>query len=90
MLEVVTPDEYMYETLWKSVTNRDVFVFQVRACGDVHVVLSEEIGQIDAGIYEFSIGGWNNTQSVLRTAVRLAMSNRRKTTFHYTTVVKLR
>ena len=70
MLEVVTPDEYMYETLWKSVKNRDTFNFQVRACGHVHVVLSEQIGQIDSNIYEFSIGGWNNTQSVLRTAVR--------------------
>ena len=69
LLEIVTPDEYMYETLWKSVKNRDYFTFQVKACGDVHVILSNEIGQIDQDIFEFSIGGWNNTQSVLRSSV---------------------
>ena len=45
MLEVVTPDEYMYETVWKSVKNRDSFTFQVKACGDAHVILSNEIGR---------------------------------------------
>ena len=77
MLEVVTPDEYMYETVWKSVKNRDSFTFQVKACGDAHVILSNEIGQTDSDIFEFSIGGWNNTLSVLRSAVRVALKTPR-------------
>lgn len=41
----------------------------MRACGDVHVLLTEELGRQDGDLYEISIGGWNNNKTVIRTAV---------------------
>ena len=66
LLEVATPDEYMYETMWKSVKNRDHMAFQVRACQDAHLIIAQELGEQATRVYEFSIGGWQNNQSVIR------------------------
>lgn len=40
--------------------------FAVKACSDVHVVLTERHGDTAGKVYEFVIGGWDNSQSVLR------------------------
>ena len=44
--------------------------FRVRACHDAHVLLSEQPGITNVTTYEIIIGGWKNTQSVIRRAIK--------------------
>ena len=48
-------------------------VFQVRACADVHILLTEQFGRQDGSLYEIVIGGWSNNQSAIRTSVRVML-----------------
>ena len=42
--------------------------FRVRACSDVHICLSPNVGEhVPELTYEVVIGGWYNTRSVIRT-----------------------
>ena len=56
--------------MWKSVVDRKYFPFSVSACADAHVILTEKEGRSDGHIYEFVIGGWENSRSVIRTNIR--------------------
>lgn len=69
LLIVDTPVEHKYERIWKEVTDRQFWTFMVRAGGDVHVILTEQLGVTNANIYEFVVGGWYNNRSVIRTEV---------------------
>ena len=60
------PDEHKYDWMWKSVKNRYYWSFTVKACGDVHVILTNRFGVIDTDIIEYSIGGWENQRCVIR------------------------
>lgn len=61
---VRTPDDFRYEYVWKTTDYKNnQFRFGVLACHDVHINLSPEKGKV---YYEVVIGGWNNTQSVIR------------------------
>ena len=68
-LRVVTPDNYYYNTMWKSVQGRNFINFAVRACSDAHVVLTENEGDTSGKVYEFIIGGWTNSKSLLRLSI---------------------
>ncbi|XP_033724787.1 uncharacterized protein LOC117314792 [Pecten maximus] len=72
---VNTPKQYvnwnaMSYTLLSSVGYNQAispFTFEVKTCSDAHIGLMEFDHQFDQGrIYEIVIGGWGNTQSVLR------------------------
>lgn len=66
---VDTPNEHKYERIWKDVSDRQFWTFMVRAGGDVHVLLTEQLGVTETNLYEFVIGGWQNNRTVIRTAV---------------------
>jgi len=57
-----TPDFFSYEQVWETVDHRRGVTFGVTACSDVHVVLSNAVRNISAGVYDIVIGGWVNTQ----------------------------
>src|SRR5207248_541679 len=61
-----TPDDYRYQYYWKTTEYKNYhFYFRVRACNDVHVALASAMDHVQYQ-YEIVIGGWNNTQSVIR------------------------
>lgn len=70
VLIVDTPDQDRFESMWKSVVDRQFFTFSVTACAEAHVILTERQGRTDDHIYEFVIGGWENSRSVIRTNIR--------------------
>lgn len=61
---VYTTTEFEYSFVWLRPTYQDL-VFKVKAGSDVHVALSTVQGTKDG--YEVVIGGWDNSQSVIRT-----------------------
>ena len=67
---VDTPDQDRFESMWKSVVDRKFFTFSVTACADARVILTEREGRTDEHVYEFVIGGWKNTRSVIRTNIK--------------------
>ena len=65
-MEVHTPPERSYHRIWRSLQDRDGFVFRAQACWDAHLALGEIPGNIYVRAYEIVIGGWGNTQTALR------------------------
>ncbi|XP_078602190.1 uncharacterized protein LOC144876595 isoform X2 [Branchiostoma floridae x Branchiostoma japonicum] len=59
-----TDTRYRYHWRLPRLTG-DRFTFDVRAKSDVHVALSSQNQDLD-DMYEIVIGGWSNTQSVIR------------------------
>ena len=57
-----TPNVYEYKPILKGAHFTDHFEFEVDALNDAHVRLSRK----DGGLFEVVLGGWGNTQSVLR------------------------
>ncbi|XP_046568666.1 C3 and PZP-like alpha-2-macroglobulin domain-containing protein 8, partial [Haliotis rubra] len=75
-VELETTTTYNYQSLHQQgveltpgVTS---FKFKVRASNDAHVALLQEDGVTNRNIYEIVIGGWRNTQSVIRTGMQHA------------------
>ena len=61
-----TPNLYQFMDIginWANVTN---ITFQVEACNDAHIALSENFEQYGSRTYEIVLGGWSNTQSAIR------------------------
>lgn len=50
-----------------SVTGKTSITFEVMACNDAHIALSETKGDDSHNTYEIVIGGWADSQSVIRT-----------------------
>ena len=65
-VRVFTEDKHNYNQLSKSIVNQNSLVFQVQACRDAHVALSELFNNIQTRTYEIIIGGNGNTNSFLR------------------------
>uniref|UniRef100_X2B7D1 Farnesoic acid O-methyl transferase domain-containing protein n=1 Tax=Capitella teleta TaxID=283909 RepID=X2B7D1_CAPTE len=61
-----TPVDFGYHYVWETVEHKQGIVFSVRACSDVHVILSDVIRDT-ADRYDIVIGGWANTKSAIRT-----------------------
>lgn len=57
-----------YKRAWIAMGDHTQFVFRVKACTDVHVLLSHTFDHYDPmNTYEVVLGGWYNTKSVIRT-----------------------
>ncbi|OWF48285.1 C3 and PZP-like alpha-2-macroglobulin domain-containing protein 8 [Mizuhopecten yessoensis] len=64
-----TRNDYHYHYLHDSgldVTGHTSFTFQVKACHDAHIALSQDKGVDTKNTYEIVIGGWGDQQSVIR------------------------
>ena len=63
-----TPDQFNdFDQLWRSVTQRDYFVFKVRACSDVHVAVAPTPGvEREEAYFDIVISGWDNTKTQIR------------------------
>ena len=68
-LEIHTPPERAYTRLWRSLLERDFFVFRAKACHDAHLALSEIPGNLEVRTYEIVIGGWGNMFTALRRGI---------------------
>ena len=55
--------------MWRSVANQKMIAFTIKACHDAHILLAKTRGKNDSDIYEFVIGGWHNSRSVIRKKV---------------------
>ncbi|XP_046564872.1 uncharacterized protein LOC124273641, partial [Haliotis rubra] len=75
-VSLTTNTDYQYQSLHSlgvDVASRATsFTFKVRASNDAHVALLQDEGVTDRNIYEVVIGGWGNTQSVIRTGMQHA------------------
>ena len=66
MYSVHTPAGYDYNRMWLSV-RREVVEFEVMACSDVHIALTDEPGKTsETSTYEIVIGGFTNSRFVKR------------------------
>ncbi|CAH1794507.1 unnamed protein product [Owenia fusiformis] len=63
---IMTPNDYIYNHAWTPVHDLQYKVFRVKGCNDVHVALMATPGRDESAMYEIVIGGWGNTQSVIR------------------------
>ncbi|ELT98457.1 hypothetical protein CAPTEDRAFT_225278 [Capitella teleta] len=64
-LRVDTGEDYSYEQSWVSAIGRSAIVLQVKACRDVHVLLSDKEGVPGNG-YEVAIGMSDNMKTAIR------------------------
>ncbi|XP_046564874.1 uncharacterized protein LOC124273644 [Haliotis rubra] len=73
-VELATTTTYNYQSLHQQgvelTPGATSFKFKVRASNDAHVALLQDDGVTDRYIYEIVIGGWRNTQSVIRTGMQ--------------------
>ncbi|XP_046556761.1 uncharacterized protein LOC124265984 [Haliotis rubra] len=73
-VELETTTTYNYQSLLQQgvvlTPGATSFKFKVRASSDAHVALLQDDGVTDRYIYEIVIGGWRNTQSVIRTGMQ--------------------
>lgn len=68
-MELNITNEYIYhyiEDLNAYIRQYNNVIFDVKACNDAHVILSEQHSDV-INSYEIVIGGWGNTKSVIRT-----------------------
>ena len=61
---VATNTNYTYDQ-WRTVQHQDYIVFKTKAAGNAHIALTPFMSWVGLG-YEVVIGGWGNTQSVIR------------------------
>ncbi|KAK3581827.1 hypothetical protein CHS0354_007229 [Potamilus streckersoni] len=64
-----TGDDYVYHYLRDlgiDITGHSSITFSVQACNDAHVALSQTKGNDNVDTYEIVIGGWADSQSVIR------------------------
>ncbi|XP_048247355.1 uncharacterized protein LOC124145114 [Haliotis rufescens] len=77
-VELATTTTHNYQSLSEQgvdlAPGTTSFKFKVRASNDAHLVLLQADGVTDENAYEVVIGGWNNTQSVIRKG--MAQANR--------------
>ncbi|XP_071084712.1 uncharacterized protein [Haliotis cracherodii] len=73
-VELATTTTYSYQSLHEQgvdlAPGATSFKFKVRASNDAHLALLRDDGVTDQNIYEVVIGGWGNTQSVIRTGMQ--------------------
>ena len=60
-----THAEYVYSHIWWSSNVSTSAVVYLKACSDAHIALARSVDDIQ-NAYEVVIGGWHNTQSVIR------------------------
>lgn len=68
-IHVTTANDYHYHylhDLGMDVTGHTSFTFNVKACHDAHIALSQDKGVDSRNTYEIVIGGWSDQQSVIR------------------------
>ena len=65
ILRVDTGKEYSYEQLWLSTLGKSSVVLQVKACRDVHVLLSDKFGAV-GNVYEVAVGIRENQLTTIR------------------------
>ena len=65
-----TTTSYNYDQVWLSVLDTQSIIFKVRACSDVHIGLAKYSGIANVDMYEIVLGGWENTQSVIRKGIQ--------------------
>ena len=69
LTEIATGDDYAYQFLPTCLSGTTWITFQVQAQAEAHVLLSSHPSeQSGASVYETVLGGWGNTQSVIRKA----------------------
>lgn len=64
-----TPDRYIYQyvhDMGVDITGHTSITFQVMACNDAHIALSQSKGVDTNNTYEIVIGGWSDQRSVIR------------------------
>jgi hypothetical protein len=60
-----TPPGKNYTNLWKTIFDLTGTQFQVKACSDVYILLTEYLGIPTLNAYEIMIGGASNTRSAI-------------------------
>lgn len=68
-INLTTGNDYKYHYMHDQgldITGQTSIVFQVMNCNDAHVALSQTKGDDAHNTYEIVLGGWGNTQSVIR------------------------
>jgi hypothetical protein len=64
-----TPNDaiHAYDYIWAT-TDTNYLEFEVMACNDAHIALTQSPGNTSYNTFEVVIGGWGNTKSVIRDA----------------------
>ena len=62
ILQITTPGDNEFKHVWIA-TEHNFFKFQVQACADVHIALTQYPGKADNMSYEIVIGASNNSIS---------------------------
>ena len=63
-----TTDDYAHNQAWMTLRNSDSIVFQVKACSDAYIALSESFDNT-SNAYEIALGTKDNTNSEIRMSV---------------------
>lgn len=85
VIQLSTTKVYRYRFLHDmgvDVTGHTSLTFQVKACNDAHIALSQDKGVDSRNTYEVVIGGWSGRRSVIRDCKQCAYkarSNKRQT-----------
>ena len=56
---------YVYEEV-VGVANWDYAIVEVMACDEVHIALSDGADILNSNVYEWIVGGWDNTRVAFR------------------------
>ena len=62
----VIDDKYQYQMVPLSDEWKGYVIFELMAGKEGHVALADDENVHDANVYEFIIGGWDNTQIAIR------------------------
>ena len=61
-----------FNEVWRTFNTDKLFlIIHIKACADLHLMLTMAKGSITDAAIDVVIGGWDNTKSVIRTGVRI-------------------
>lgn len=65
-VRVTSLPDHSYNQMSKSITGQNSVVFQVMACRDAHVALTQQFNNLQSPTYEIILGGNGNRNSFIR------------------------
>ena len=71
-VRVTSLPDHSYNQMSKSIAGQSSVVFQVMACRDAHVALTQQFNNLQSPTYEIIIGGNNNRNSFIRNGIGTA------------------